>query len=66
MTSLPVGMRQLVVTICYTESGRREEKLVTLLETESTKQFAIVKIHVAEFGQAVLFDRERNEILLPC
>jgi CRISPR/Cas system-associated protein Cas5 (RAMP superfamily) len=63
--NLPAGMRQLVVTIRYTESGKQEERRITLMETEYTKQF-VVKVHVAELTQTVLFDREKNEILLPC
>lgn len=58
-------IRQVVVRIRYAESGKQEEKLVTLLETESTKRFTIVKIFVPELGKAVIFDRETNEILLP-
>jgi hypothetical protein len=56
-------IREVLATIHYAESGRKEQESVHFIFTERDDRYQLVKAYCVEYGY-VIFDKPTNEILL--
>lgn len=60
---MSVKIRQVLATVHYAESGRKEQELVHLLFTEDNEKYQLLQAYCVEYGY-VIFHKPTNEILL--
>jgi hypothetical protein len=56
-------IREVLATIHYAESGRKEQELVHFFFTEDNEKYQLLKAYCVEYGY-VIFYKPTNEILL--
>lgn len=58
-----IKIRTVIATIVYTESKRREEKMVTIWDDQPN--YTLAKLFIVEFQRKLIVDKSTNEILIP-
>ncbi|GEM_PF-1952463 len=56
--------QELLVAVHYTETGIKEEQLLTFLIPESEENFDLIMAYCVEFGRQVILSRTDNTVIL--